>query len=194
MKQRDAIRQVQWLTLAWMSVEVGVALAAAARARSVALAGFGGDSAIEMLSAGTVLWRFQSQHPRAEAFATRLTAWLLLALAAFIATASLYTLRTPSAGPQPSYMGMALLAIAALVMPWLGRRKRQLAAAAGSAALAADAGQSSLCAYMAWIALGGLLVNAFAHAPWADPAAALCLLPLVLRETQQAWQGSHCCS
>lgn len=191
--QTTAVRQVQWLTLAWMSVEMGVALTAAVRAQSVALAGFGGDSAIEILSAGVVLWRFHSQAPRAEAIASRLTAWLLLALAAFIAAGSFHILRTPSASPRPSYLGMALLVAATVVMPWLARRKRQLAAASGSVALAADAGQSSLCAYMAWIALGGIFVNAVLHISWADPVAALCLLPIVLREAQQAWRGRRCC-
>jgi uncharacterized membrane protein len=94
-----------------MFVEVGVALTAAVRAGSVALAAFGGDSAIEIVSAATVLWRFHSRHPDAEAIASRLTAWMLLALAVFISAGSLYTLLTPSASPRPSYPGMALLII-----------------------------------------------------------------------------------
>jgi divalent metal cation (Fe/Co/Zn/Cd) transporter len=66
--------------------------------------------------------------------------------------------------------------------------------ATGSAALAADAGQSSVCAYMAWIALGGIVANATFHIAWADPVAAICLLPIVLREAQQAWNGQPCCA
>jgi divalent metal cation (Fe/Co/Zn/Cd) transporter len=95
--------------------------------------------------------------------------------------------------PRPSYLGIAVLAIAALVMPWLSLRKRQLAVAANSASLRADAAQSSVCAYMSWIALAGLLVNAVAHVPWADPLAALGLLPIILNEAKEAFEGAACC-
>ena len=73
-------------------------------------------------------------------------------------------------------------------MFWLGSRKRSLAAVTSSAALKADAAESALCGYMAWIALSGLAVNAIWHKPWADPVAALALIPLMLRE---GWQAIH---
>jgi divalent metal cation (Fe/Co/Zn/Cd) transporter len=75
-----------------------------------------------------------------------------------------------------------------VVMPWLGSRKRRLAAVTSSAALKADAAESALCGYMAWIALSGLAVNAIWHKPWADPVAALALIPLILRE---GWRAMH---
>jgi len=190
-RQLTAINRLQWLTVAWMCVEVAVALLAAMRAHSVALAGFGADSGIEVLSAVTVVWRFRSDRQHAEIAATKITAWLLVVLAIYIATASISTfifLRKPEA----SYLGMILLLTAALVMPWLGRQKRRLAMAANSAALRADAAQSSICAYLAWIALAGLLLNAFAHAWWADPLAALCLIPLVIKEAKEAFEGRRC--
>jgi divalent metal cation (Fe/Co/Zn/Cd) transporter len=75
----------------------------------------------------------------------------------------------------------------------LGRRKRELSAAANTASLRADATQSSICGYMAWIALAGLLMNAFGHFAWADPVAALGLLPIVIKEAKEAFEGKACC-
>lgn len=187
-----AIGRIQWITVAWMTVEAAIALLAAVRARSVALAAFGADSGIELLSAATVLWRFRTgQH--AEATATKVTSWLLVALALYIASDSAWMMLTATQKAQESYLGIALLAAAAVVMPWLGRRKRQLAAIANSTSLRADAAQSSICGYMAWIALAGLLLNAFAHVWWADPLAALCLLPIVINEAKEAFEGHSCC-
>lgn len=187
-----AINRIQWFTVVWMSLEVAVATFAAIRARSVALAEFGGDSAIELLSAATVLWRFRSSRLKAETTATRITGSLLLALAGFVVAGSFYVLVSKGAKPQPSYLGIFLLVVAAVVMPWLGRRKRGLAAETGSSALRADSAQSSICGYLAWIALCGLLLNAVAHLQWADPVAALCLLPLVIKEAKEAFEGHTC--
>src|SRR5439155_23561246 len=86
--------------------------------------------AIELFSATAVLWRFRTARARAEATATKITGWLLVALAVFIPFQSRYTLFGKGSKPQPSYLGIVLLVAAALVMPWLGHRKRQLAAAA----------------------------------------------------------------
>jgi divalent metal cation (Fe/Co/Zn/Cd) transporter len=172
----DAIEQIQWLTIAWMAIEAGTSLFTAIRAHSVALAAFGADSAIELLSAATVLWRFRSARQHAEASATKITAWLLIALAVYIATSSQYALILHRRA-EASYLGISVLIAAALIMPWFGKQKRRLAAVANSPALRADAIQSSVCAYLAWIALAGLLLNAFAHMWWADALAALCLVP-----------------
>lgn len=187
-----AIRRLQWFTVVWMSAEVAVALLAAIRAGSVALAAFGGDSAIELMSAATVLWRFRSSRATAEEISTKITGRLLIGLAVFVLGDSLYTLLFAQSKPRPSYLGIALLIAAAVVMPWLGRRKRKLAAAASSASLRADAAQSSICGYMAWIALAGLLLNAFFHLWWADSVAALALLPIVIREAKESLEGHSC--
>jgi divalent metal cation (Fe/Co/Zn/Cd) transporter len=186
------IRRIQWFTIIWMAIEVVVALIAACLAHSVALAAFGGDSAIELLSAAVVLVRFRTPSWITEHSASRITGWLLVALAAYIAIHSLYTLIAAESKPEPSYVGIGLLVAAALVMPWLGRRKRQLAMLTKSSALQADAAQSSLCAYLSWIALAGLFLNAVAHLTWADPVAALGLLPIVIKEAKQAFEGSTC--
>lgn len=89
---------------------------------------------------------------------------------------------------QRSLVGIEILLAAAVVMPWVANQKRQFAAITSSAALKADAVQSGLCAYMAWIALAGLLVNAMWGISWADLVAALALTPLILRE---GWTAVH---
>ena len=187
-----AIRRIQWLTISWMTVEVVIALIAAIRAHSVALAAFGGDSAIELFSAAVVLARFRATRGISETLATKITGWLLVVLAAYIASHSLYTLLAAQSKPEPSYLGIGLLVAAAVVMPWLGRRKRLLATETNSSALRADAVQSSICAYLAWIALAGLLLNAIAHVSWADPVAALGLLPIIIKEAKESMQGRSC--
>jgi len=93
--------------------------------------------------------------------------------------------------PQTSRLGIAVLLLAAVIMPWLAREKRKLAAATSSAALRADAAESALCGYLAWIALAGVLLNALWEKPWADPLAALLLIPLILREGWEALGSSR---
>lgn len=187
-----AIRRIQWFTVGWMTIEVVIALIAAVRAHSVALAAFGGDSAIELLSAAVVLARFRATREVSETLATKITGWLLVALAAYVASQSLYTLLAAQSNPEPSYLGIGLLVSSAVVMPWLARRKRALATATNSSALRDDAVQSSICAYLAWIALAGLLLNALVHASWADPVAALCLLPIIIKEANESIRGRSC--
>jgi divalent metal cation (Fe/Co/Zn/Cd) transporter len=130
---------------------------------------FGGDSAIELLSAVVVLWRFRNRASDvAEQRAARITGGLLFSLAAYVVFASTMSLLGHNE-PQTSYLGMAVLVIAAFVMPWLVKEKRRLSSLTESAALRADAAQSALCAYLSAIALIGLVVHAIWHITWADP-------------------------
>ena len=188
------IIRIQVFTLLWMSVEAVVSLGAAWTARSPALLGFGGDSAIELLSAAVVLWRFNSPSHRkhAEQRAARIAGGLLFVLAAFVASASVVTL-LGHVEARSSPVGIAVLILAAVVMPWLAKQKRWLSAATGSAALRADAAESAVCGYLALIALAGLVVNAIWKVTWADPIAALALLPLIVREGWEAMKGKPCC-
>ena len=168
----DAIRRiqrVQTVTIAWMSVEAVVSLFAAWRARSPALLAFGGDSAIELFSAVIVLWRFRASaaHGGAERQSARVAGALLFALAAFIAISAALSLAGYSE-PKRTFLGIAILVVATVVMPWLAKEKRRLSGATGSAALRADAAQSALCAYMSLIALAGLAINTIWHVRWAD--------------------------
>lgn len=186
--------QIQVLTLVWMSIETMVSLGAAWFARSPALLGFGGDSAVELLSAAVVLWRFYSpsRGERSEQLAAKIASGLLFALAVFVALASVLTLLRHGEA-RPSTSGIVLLIIAAVIMPWLASQKRRLSAETGSAALRADATESAVCGYLALIALAGLSVNAIWGISWADPVAALALLPLIVREGLEAMKGKPCC-
>jgi divalent metal cation (Fe/Co/Zn/Cd) transporter len=187
------IVSLQLVTIFWMCAEAAIALFAALRAHSVALLGFGADSGIELVSAFVVFLRFKKVSHMNEKMAARIAGLLLFALAAFILGSSIVAFTNPRFRPEPSYLGIGLLIAAAIVMPWLSSQKRTLAAKTGSGALKADAVQSSMCAYLAWIALGGLLLNAVFKVSWADPSAALLLLPIVLREGWEAMQGKSCC-
>jgi divalent metal cation (Fe/Co/Zn/Cd) transporter len=186
------IRRVQLLTIGWMIVEAVVSLSAAWSARSPALAAFGGDSVVELLSAFVVLWRFRRPASRIdERRAARLAAVLLVILAACVALLSVLSLRGV-AEPRPTYLGIVILVAAALVMPLFAREKRRLSALTGSAALRADAAESSVCAYLSIIALIGLVAHAVWHIQWADPVAALAVVPIILYEAREAFRGRAC--
>ena len=193
---QDTIRRIQWiqtLTIVWMTVEAAVSLAAAWMARSPALLAFGGDSAIELLSAIVVLWRFRAHanEDQSEKHAARIAAVLLFILAAYVAVVSVLTLLGFSE-PKTTYVGIAVLVAATAIMPWLAKEKLKLSAITGSAALRADAAESALCAYLALVALLGLGINAILHLRWADPIAALVIVPLILQEGWKAMRGKAC--
>ena len=187
------IRRLQIITITWMTIEAAVSLWAAVRARSPALLAFGGDSAIELLSAAVVLWRFRQRasEEHAERRAARIAGILLLLLAVYVVTVSAVTVLGYSE-PKPTRMGIAILALAAIVMPWLAREKQRLSIATGSAALRADAAESMLCAYLSLIALVGLAVHEFFGIAWADPVAALAITPLIVWEAREALRGKPC--
>jgi divalent metal cation (Fe/Co/Zn/Cd) transporter len=187
------IQRIQTITICWMTVETAVSLAAAWMARSPALLAFGGDSAIELLSAIVVLWRFRSHavQEESETLAARIAAVLLFVLAAYVAVVSVMTLLGHSEA-KTTYLGIAILIAAASIMPWLAKEKRKLSAVTGSAALRADAAESALCAYLSLVALVGLGVNAIWHMTWADPVAALLIVPIIVREGWEAMHGKAC--
>jgi divalent metal cation (Fe/Co/Zn/Cd) transporter len=187
------VRRIQKVTIVWMAVEAAVSLFAAWMACSPALLAFGGDSAIELFSAIVVLWRFRAHaaQEQSEKLAARIAAVLLFLLAAYVAVASVMTLLGHSA-PKATYLGIAILIAAAAIMPWIAKEKRKLSEITGSAALRADAAESALCAYLSLVALVGLGVNAIWHVAWADPVAALVIVPLILREGWEAMRGKAC--
>ncbi len=166
-------------------MEAILSLLTAWLAHSPALLAFGGDSLIELLSAAVVFWRFR--FTLGEARAARITGALLFALAGFVVLTSIFYLIGYREAHR-SLVGIGIVLAAAVMMPWLASRKRKLAVVTSSAALKADAAESALCGYMAWIALAGLVVNAIWNKPWADPVAALALIPLILRE---GWEAVH---
>ena len=179
------VLQLQVITLVWMSAEAVVSLGTAWASHSPALLAFGGDSLIELISAAVVFWRFR--FTLSEALAARIAGGLLFALASFVVLTSILNF-IGYRDAQSSLVGIGVLLAAAVMMPWLANRKRKLAVVTSSAALKADAAESALCGYMAWIALAGLVVNALWNKPWADPVAALALTPLIVRE---GWKAVH---
>jgi divalent metal cation (Fe/Co/Zn/Cd) transporter len=187
------IHRIQALTIIWMSVEATVSLTAAWIAHSPALAAFGGDSAIELLSAVVVLWAFSRRVEKhhEETRAAKIAGVLLFTLSGYVTVVSVVALLGYSE-PKSSYLGIAILIAAAAIMPWLAQQKRKLSAVTGSAALRADAAQSGLCAYLSVIALVGLATSAIWHVSWADPVAALAVTPLILWEGKEAIRGKSC--
>jgi divalent metal cation (Fe/Co/Zn/Cd) transporter len=184
---------VQTVTILWMTVEAGASLLAAWTARSPALVAFGGDSLVELFSASVVLWRFTTRttQEQAERAGARIAGALLFVIGAGVVVGSVMMLFGYNK-PKPSLLGIGVLVAACLVMPWLAHEKRRLSSATGSAALRADATQSNLCGYLALVALVGLTLNAIWQIGWADPLAALAVVPFIGYEGVQAFRGRHC--
>jgi divalent metal cation (Fe/Co/Zn/Cd) transporter len=176
-------RQLEYFTLGWNLTEALVAVAAGLFTGSIALIGFGVDSVIESISGGILLWRFQARNAdeNREQRALKLVGvsfFLLAVYVTFEATKSLLERETPKA----SVVGIVLAIVSLIAMPLLARAKRRVAARIDSRALVADSRQTDICAYLSAILLGGLLLNALFGWWWADPIAALCMLPLIVRE------------
>lgn len=176
-----------------MTIEAAISLTSAWKAHSPALLAFGGDSAIELLSAIIVLWRFRVhvESEQAEKRAARIAGALLLLLSGYVLAVSILTL-LGYGEPKPTYLGIGILIAAAAVMPWLANEKRRLSSVTNSGALRADAAESALCAYLAVIALIGLGINAVWRIRWADPLAAWMITPLIVWEGQKAIRGKSC--
>ena len=167
-------RKIEYLSIAWTSLEGGVGIIAGLLAGSVALIGFGVDSIIEVASSAVLLWRLSDhqQTQEREKLAHRLVGVGFLALAAYISFDALHDLITHEP-PRVSYFGIAYAGACIIVMPLLARAKRRAAARLNSDALHADSHQSDICAYLSAILLVGLALNAFFAWWWADPVAAL---------------------
>lgn len=190
---RQAGRRVQYLSIAWTSLEAIIGVVAGLLAGSVALISFGIDSVIEVASSGVMLWRL-GDDPRAEQreeAAHRFVGICFLGLAAYIAFDALQDLLAHAA-PRVSYFGIIYAAACIIVMPLLARAKRRSAAKIGSDAMHADSHQSDICAYLSIILLVGLALNALLGWWWADPVAALCMLPIIIREGFSGLRGESC--
>jgi divalent metal cation (Fe/Co/Zn/Cd) transporter len=189
-------RHLEYLTIGWNSLEALIAVAAGLVAGSVALVGFGVDSVIEVSSGAALLWRLHLDSPerreRAEQVALKLVGVSFLALAAYVAFDAVKSLVRREA-PEASYTGIALAALSLVVMPLLARAKRRVAAGLSSRALHADSRQTDICAYLSAILLGGLILNALFGWWWADPVAALVMVPIITKEGIEALRGEQCC-
>ena len=190
-------QRLQYLTILWNSAECIVTLVAGFVAGSIALVGFGLDSAIEVTSSLAALWRLRrdaDEHARemAERRTLRVIGACFLLLAAYVTYDAVSTLVTRSA-PEHSVPGLVIAALSLIVMPLLVRAKRHVAARLQSGALEAEARQTRVCAYLSAILLLGLGLNAVLGWWWADPVAGLGMVPLIAWEGRQALTGRTCC-
>ena len=185
---------LEGVTVGYNALEGIVAIVAGIAAGSVALTGFGVDSVIEVMSGVLLWWRLRAElgvarvGPAVEARAARWAGVLLLALAVFIAAESGRRLLTGDR-PGESVVGIVVTALSLIVMPLLARAKLRLAASLQSRALRADAHETLVCAWLSATTLLGLGLNALLGWWWADPVAALAMLPLIVREGIEAWRG-----
>ena len=189
--------QLEYLTLGWNSLEALVALVAGLIAGSIALVGFGFDSIIECSSGAILLWRLNSdadhtRRERNEQISLRLVGTTFLLLAAYVGFEAIADLVRRDA-PAKSLPGILLAVVSLIVMPLLARAKRRVARALNSNALHADSRQTDLCAYLSGILLLGLVLNALFGWWWADPAAALIMVPMIAREGVNGLRGKGCC-
>jgi len=187
---RRAGRKIEFLSISWTAV---VGTITGVLAGSVALISFGIDSVIEVASSLVLMWRLSDAAATEdrEAFAHRLVGVCFLALAVYVSFESLKHLFTHSS-PRVTYLGIIYAAACVIVMPLLARAKRRAAANLQSHALHADSHQSDICAYLAVILVGGLGLNALFGWWWADPVAALCMVPIILREASSGLRGQPC--
>ena len=187
-------KALSWLSLGWMAVEGSVAITAALVAGSVALLGFGIDSVIEGLASVIVIWRFTGSRrlsEQAEERAQKLVAVSFFLLAPYIAQDAIRTLISAE-HPSSSWIGIGLAVSSIVIMPMLGRAKQRIGARLGSAATAGEGAQNMLCAYMAAGVLAGLLANTLLGWWWLDPAIALGIAAVAVREGLEAWRGEGC--
>ena len=189
------MRALSWLSLAWMGLEGSVAIVFGILAGSVALVGFGVDSAIEGVASLVIVWRFTGSRvlsDTAETRAQRLVAVQFFLLAPYVAYESVMALAT-GARPDVTWVGIALAATSLVGMPILGVAKQRLADQLGSAATKGEGRQNMLCAYLAGALLIGLLGNALVGAGWLDPVVGLLIAGVALKEGREAWRGEGCC-
>ena len=188
---------LNYVTLGYNSLEGLIAIAAGLAAGSIALVGFGLDSLIEVSASLAALWRLyrdrdERHRARVERSTLRIIGILFLALAAYVAfdaTQALYT-RTP---PDESLVGIILAAVSLAVMPLLARAKRRVALALNSGALVAESRQTLFCTYLSAILLAGLVLNAAVGWWWADPIAALVMVPIIAKEGLEGVRGRTAC-
>jgi divalent metal cation (Fe/Co/Zn/Cd) transporter len=189
-------RRLEYFTIAWNSLEGLIGVAAGVRAGSISLIAFGIDSFIEIASGGALLWRMATDWDRVrrkkrEAIALKIVGASFLALCIYVAYEAISALIKHEA-PERSIAGIVLAIASLVVMPLLARAKRRVGQRMGSAAMSADAKQSEFCYYLSGILLAGLLLNAAFGLWWADPVAALAMVPLIAHEGVEALRGETC--
>jgi divalent metal cation (Fe/Co/Zn/Cd) transporter len=189
-------KQLSWLSLLWMGAEGAVAITAGVLAGSIALIGFGIDSAIEGVASLVIIWRFTGSRlgsSAAEHRAQKLVAVQFFVLAPYVAYEATRHL-IGAHHPEISTLGMVLTATSLVGMPILGVAKQRLANTLGSSATHGEGAQNLLCAYLAGAVFLGLVGNALFGLWWLDPFAAFLVAGVAVREGVQTWRGEGCCT
>ena len=190
---RRRIRLLVAATITYNVVEAIIAISAGTVAGSIALIGFGLDSVIEVSSAAAVAWQFSATDPeRREKVALRVIAGSFFALAAYVTVEALRTLVSGNE-PERTTVGIVLVAVSVVVMPFLSWAQRRAGRELGSASAVADSRQTLLCTYLSAAVLVGLVLNAALGWWWADPVVALGLAAIAVREGRSALHGQTCC-
>ncbi len=187
-------RLLSWISLAWMGAEGAIAITAGILAGSIALIGFGIDSAIEGVASIVIVWRFTGSRllsDAAERRAQKLVAVQFFLLAPYVGIEAIHKLVTAE-HPETSWLGIALVSSSVVGMPFLGIAKRRLADQLGSVATRGEGTQNLLCAYLAAAVLVGLLGNTLFGLWWLDPVAGLLIAGVAIREGLQSWRGQGC--
>ncbi len=189
-------RRLEYFTIAWNALEGLVAVVAGAIAGSISLVGFGIDSFIEVTSGSVLLWRMSvdaevQRRELNERRALGIVGVCFLLLAAYIAYESVSDLWSRRA-PEHSIPGIVLACASLVVMPLLSRAKRKVGRALGSAAMHADAKQTEFCTYLSAVLLAGLVLNTLFELWWADPVAALIMVPVIAKEGIEGLHGKVC--
>ena len=188
-------RLLAWAGIAWHFVEFAIAIGAGIAAGSIALIGFGADSLIEAVAGFVVIWLFTGsrlQSHSAERRAQKMIAASFYVLAAYVSVEALRAL-VASNEPGTSWVGIGLAATTAVTMPLLANAKRRVGQRLQSSATVKEGAQNMVCAYLSVALLVGLLLNALAGWWWADPAAALVIAAVAVKEGRESWRGEGCC-
>jgi divalent metal cation (Fe/Co/Zn/Cd) transporter len=198
---REAIslrgKRLEYFTIIWNALEGFVGIAAGVFSGSISLVGFGVDSPIEVTSGATLLWRMSvdsdvEKRERNEKLSLRIVGFCFLVLAVYVTYEAVSDLRRKSA-PEHSIPGIILACVSLIVMPILSQAKKNVGKSLGSAAMNADARQTDFCVYLSVILLAGLALNAVLGWWWADPVAALTMVPLVAKEGFDGMKAQTCC-
>jgi divalent metal cation (Fe/Co/Zn/Cd) transporter len=185
-----------WLGVGWHGIEATIAVGAGIIASSIALIGFGADSLIESVAGAVLLWRFAASRVSsedAERRAQKLIALSFYLLAAYVGIESVRSLLTLDK-PDASWVGIGLSVVTLLTMPPLAIAKARIGEKLGSSATKSEGQQNMLCAYLSAALLVGLGSNALFGLWWADPATALLIAGVAVKEGREAWRGESCCT
>ncbi|MFC5136801.1 cation transporter [Actinomycetospora rhizophila] len=188
------IRRASWASLVWLAVEGVVAILAGLSTGSVALLGYGLDSAVQSLGSGVIVWRFTGRRigsTAAEERAQTIVATSFFLLAPYLVVAALAQLISGTP-PDGSWVGVGLAVVGIVLMPLFGRAKRRLGILAGSAATAGEGAQHLICAALSATILIGLFLNVAFGIWWADPLAALILAAVAVHTGTRTWRGRGC--